>query len=108
MFNWLKKQHMEQTTATDDMMLGDLPRHVPKPASWPAPPALEPALEPEGAPYTIGITPDGKIQFRMTHNYSTITMTLTQQGVIDLIEDLAHTIRKDYSVVIIPEDQEEE
>jgi hypothetical protein len=90
------------------MMLGDLPRHVPKPAPWPAPPALEPALELEGAPYTIGITPDGKTQFRMTHNYSTITMTLTQQGVIDLIEDLAHTIRKDYEVLICPEDQSDE
>jgi len=98
---------MEQTTATDDMMIGNEASAVPKPRPWPAPPALEPALEPEGAPYTIGITPDGKTQFRMTHNYSTITMTLTQQGVIDLIEDLAHTIRKDYSVVIIPEDQED-
>jgi hypothetical protein len=51
------------------------------------------------------MTLDGKTQFRLTQDYTTIAMTMTQQGVIDLIEDLAHTIRKDYSVVIVPEDE---
>jgi hypothetical protein len=116
MFNWFKKSPLYQTTATDDMLLGDLPRHeppkadlnsapnwhsVPKPKPWPAPPAIEPGVP----PFLIGMTLDGKTQFRLTQDYTTITMTMTQQGVIDLIEDLAHTIRKDYSVVIIPEDE---
>ena len=172
----------EQTTATDDMMLGDLPSHVPpiplpnwhsvpKPKPWPAPPVhtsesdgyydgyhligptsqqseylkgwnqglldgveqvpyrkqfnpKEPKLvkainpvppqpempkeEDNTPPYTIGITPDGKTQFQMTDGYNTMRIRMTQQGVIDLIEDLAHTIRKDYEVLICPEDQEEE
>ena len=183
MFNWFKKRPLYQTTATDDMLLGDLPRHVPpgpiplpnwhgvpKAKPWPAPPVhtseadgyydgyhsigptssqseylkdwnqglLDGAAdklhreqfkpkEPEmfkatnpvpphpempnsldnSPPFLIGMTLDGKTQFRLTEDYTTITMTMTQQGVIDLIEDLAHTIRKDYSVVIIPEDQED-
>ena len=165
----------EQTTATDDMMLGNKENaapnwhSVPKAKPWPAPPVHTseadgyydgyhsigptssqseylkewnqglldgaadklhrdqfkpkepnmrntkipapdrpemPKAEDNSPPFLIGMTLDGKTQFRLTHDYSTITMTLTQQGVIDLIEDLAHTIRKDYSVVIIPEDQE--
>ena len=77
----------------------------------PIPPHPEmPKQEDNSPPYTIGITPDGKVQFQMTYNYSSITMTLTQQGVIDLIEDLAHTIRKDRAVLVLlkPKDQEDE
>jgi len=181
MFNWFKKRPLYQTTATDDMLLGDLPRHVPpgpiplpnwhgvpKAKPWPAPPVHTseadgyydgyhsigptsnqseytkgwnqglldgaekvpyrkqfkpkepdmvkainplppypemPKAEDKSPPFLIGMTLDGKTQFRLTQDYTTIAMTMTQQGVIDLIEDLAHTIRKDYSVVIVPEDE---
>ena len=174
----------EQTTATDDMMLGNKEEatpnwhNVPKPKPWPAPPVhtpesdgyydgyhlIDPARniytssdqqseymkgwnqglldsvekkpyrkqfnpkepnmvkainpvppqpempkeEDNTPPYTIGITPDGKVQFQMTDGYNTMRLRMTQQGVIDLIEDLAHTIRKDYEVIICPEDQEED
>jgi hypothetical protein len=144
----------EQTTATDDMMLGDdighhasgyhdgyhaigpVSRKFKYLKGWnqglldvveqkpyqkqfnskepnmtktinPAPPHPEmPKAEVTGPPYTIGILPDGRVQFQMTYDYTTTTLTMGQAGVIDLIEDLAHAIRKDYSVVIIPEDQE--
>lgn len=103
MFNWFKGKTVEQTTATDDMMLGNLPRHVPsKPIPLPSKPFMPAAEE---AVYTIGVNAKGETQFRIKMDYGSATLTMTTAGVIDLIEDLAHSIRKDYSVVIVPEDE---
>jgi hypothetical protein len=49
------------------------------------------------ANYLIGLTPDGDIQLNIG-NYA--TMTMTDVGVVQLIEDLAHYIRHRYDVEI--------
>jgi hypothetical protein len=104
MFNWFKRKPVEQTTATDDMMLGDYPGHVPP---RPIPPPSKPfmPLVAQEAVYTIGVNSEGATQFRIKMDYGSATLTMTTAGVIDLIEDLAHSIRKDYNVVIVPEDE---
>jgi hypothetical protein len=58
----------------------------------------------EVAPYTVGFTESGRIQ--LVVGFSTLTMT--DQGTVNLIEDLAHAIRKRYKVEIVSNDQNEE
>ena len=68
-------------------------------------PALK--VEPKEAYYTIGVNSDGKTQFRMNIDYGSATLTMTPEGVKDLIEDLAHAIRREYEIIINKIDKEE-
>lgn len=52
------------------------------------------------AHYTIGVNEEGNTQFRVKTDGGFVTLTMTDQGVVDLIEDLAHPIRKRYVVEI--------
>ena len=48
------------------------------------------------APYTIGVNEHNCTQVRLGHS----TLTMNVDGVISLIEDLAHSIRHQYKVEI--------
>ncbi len=70
---------------------------------FPEPPklkAVEPELDVSRAPYSLGINDAGNIQFSMKNDYGTTTLTMTDEGVVGLIEDLAHYIRKSHTVDI--------
>jgi hypothetical protein len=51
-------------------------------------------------PYTIGINESGNVQFSMKTDYGNTTLTMNDEGVIGLIEDLAHYIRRTHTVTI--------
>lgn len=51
-------------------------------------------------PYTIGVTAENKIQMRINADNISTSLTMSPLGVVRLIEDLAHSIRKDYKVII--------
>ncbi len=59
-----------------------------------------PANHGDEAHYTIGVNEEGNTQFRVKTDGGFVTLTMTDQGVLDLIEDLAHPIRKRYVVGI--------
>lgn len=63
---------------------------------------VEPAINNKEPDYTIGINEAGNTVMRIKLDYGSVTLAMTREGVIDLIEDLAHTIRKDYCVDILP------
>jgi hypothetical protein len=50
--------------------------------------------------YTIGKNNAGNTQFRIKLDYGSATLTMAPDAVVDLIEQLAVTIRKEYSVEI--------
>jgi Zn-dependent protease with chaperone function len=104
MFGWRKRQIAEQVAQANS----DLPDNglFESKTTTDMPAVNEPAAE--DAAFTIGITSDGRTQMRIKLDYGSATLTMTQLGVIDLIEDLAHTIRKDYEVLICPENQEDQ
>jgi hypothetical protein len=52
-------------------------------------------------PYTIGINNAGNVQFSMRTDYGHTTLTMNDDGVIGLIEDLAHYIRQTHTVTIV-------
>ena len=52
------------------------------------------------SPYTIGVNEAGNVQFSMRHDYGSTTLTMNDDGVIGLIEDLAHYIRRTHTVTI--------
>lgn len=52
-------------------------------------------------PYTLGVNEAGNVQFSMKTDYGSTSLTMNDEGVIGLIEDLAHYIRQDYKVEII-------
>lgn len=54
------------------------------------------------AHYTVGVNEHGRVQFRMQLDYGSATLTMNDQGTLDLIEDLAHCIRKRYKIEITP------
>lgn len=68
----------------------------------PPPPVNPPKVNSDEANYTIGVNEVGSTQLRIRLDYGSATLTMTDQGVIDLIEDLAHSIRKEYVVEIYP------
>ena len=70
-------------------------------------PTVAPKPVVEEALYTVGLTNDGSTQFRLKLENGSATMTMTPQGVIDLIEDLAHTIRKTHGVEIFTKEDAE-
>jgi hypothetical protein len=54
------------------------------------------------ANYTIGVNEHGCTQLRMQLEYGSATLTMNDAGTIDLIEDLAHALRKRFKVTIEP------
>jgi hypothetical protein len=75
----------------------------PDPKELPRLKAVEPSeaeLDARRSPYTIGINNAGNIQFNMKNDYGTTTLTMNDEGVVNLIEDLAHFIRKTHTVTI--------
>jgi hypothetical protein len=85
MFNWFKRKTVEQTTATDDMMLGDYPGHVP-PRPLPSP-SRDTTYD--AALYTIGRNEAGMIQLRMNgDSYAAMTLTMNESSVRSLIRQL--------------------
>jgi hypothetical protein len=72
----------------------------PDPKALPRLKAVEPDLDESRSPYSIGINNSGNVQFTMKNDYGSTTLTMNNQGVIELIEDLAHFIRKTHSVDI--------
>jgi hypothetical protein len=63
-----------------------------------APPTNE--LDVAQPPYTIGKNDSGNIQFRMRTDYGSTWLTMNDEGVISLIEDLSHQIRSTHTVTI--------
>ena len=62
--------------------------------------AVEPELDVSRPPYALGVNDSGNVQFTMRNDYGTTSLTMTDEGVVNLIEDLAHYIRRDYKVEI--------
>lgn len=52
------------------------------------------------AAYTIGKNEAGNTQFRMKLDYGSATLTMAPDAVVDLIEQLAVTIRKEYTIEV--------
>lgn len=51
-------------------------------------------------PYTIGRNESGNVQLSMKTSYGSTWLTMNEEGVINLIEDLAHYIRQTHHVEI--------
>lgn len=92
MFGWRKKQIAEQVNKD----IGDLPDTVETPE------VEEPkdTFDATESTYTIGKNKSGNTQLRMKLEHGSATLTLAPDAVVDLIEQLAVTIRKQYSVEI--------
>jgi|APGre2960657373_1045057.scaffolds.fasta_scaffold26041_5 hypothetical protein len=89
MFGWRKRQIAEQV----DKDINDLPE------------ALEledpvDAFDNSDATYTIGKNKAGNTQLRIKLDYGSTTLTMAPDAVVDMIEQLAITIRKQYAVEI--------
>jgi hypothetical protein len=73
---------------------------------FPEPPKLR-AVEPDNdidtssSPYTIGVNGAGNVQLAVKNDYGTTIITMNDEGVITMIEDLAHYLRKTHSVEIV-------
>jgi len=89
MFNWFKRPaYTEQTSATDDMMLGNYPGHVP-PRPLPSPTLLSPRdTTNDDSLYTIGCNNAGMVQLRMNSDYSSTTLSMNKTAVRSMIRQL--------------------
>lgn len=76
--------------------------NLPEPTETPPMPAVEDPAMNANAHYTVGINEHGRTQFRMQLDYGSATLTMNDAGTLDLIEDLAHTIRKRYKIEVTP------
>jgi len=100
MFDWFKRpKFVEQTTATDDMMLGDLPRHAPMSAPKVVP-FVPKIVSPQDttnddAIYTIGINDAGRVQLRFNGDYGATTLTMNEAAVRSLIRQLEAALPKE-------------
>ena len=83
MFNWFESKPLEQTTATDDMMLGrDQPTESPEPVDNTYNEAL----------YTVGRNTAGMTQLRVKIDYGSTTLMLDPTAVRQLIRQLKATL----------------
>lgn len=89
MFNWFKHKPVEQTTATDDMMLGNVAEST---VTLPMPGPKVNTIDNTDAEYTIGINQSGNTQFRIKLDYGSATLTMTPTGVLKLIRQLEATL----------------
>jgi len=106
MFDWFKRpKFVEQTTATDDMMLGDHESSaLPLSNVMPFMPKVVAPRDTtnDDAMYTIGRNDAGRIQLRMNgggYGYSSLTLTMNESAVRSLIRQLE---------AALPEEEEEE
>lgn len=91
---WRKRQIAEQVTKD----IGDLPETPVVEA-----PAVEEPKETfdhSEATYTVGKNKSGNTQLRMKLEHGSASLTMAPDAVVELIEQLAVTIRKQYSVEI--------
>jgi hypothetical protein len=92
MFGWRKRQIAEQVAKDID----DLPE-TPEVAEVEEPKEKFDATE---ATYTIGKNQAGNIQLRMKLEHGSASLTMAPEAVVELIEQLAVNIRKQYYVEI--------
>lgn len=71
---------------------------LPTPKEIPAMPKVEDPKMNANANYTVGINEHGRVQLRLQLEYGSATLTMNDVGTLDLIEDLAHCIRKRYKI----------
>ena len=92
MFNWFKRNTVEQTTATDDMMLGDHDLPVlPEPKVIPVMPKVVAPRDTtyDDSLYTIGCNNAGMVQLRLNGNgYGAITLAMNKTAVRSMIRQL--------------------
>ena len=89
MFGWRKRQIAEQV-AKD---IGDFPE-------TPEVESPKEIFDSSEAIYTIGKNNAGNIQFRIKLDYGSTSLTMRPEAVVDLIEQLAVTIRNQYKVEV--------
>lgn len=92
MFGWRKRQIAEQV----DKNINNLQEN-PEIIEVESPSDAFDATE---ATYTIGKNKTGNTQLRMKLDYGSASLTMAPSAVVDLIEQLAVTIRKQYNVEI--------
>lgn len=96
MFGWRKKQIAEQV-AKDNPPLEDVKcAEVEETVAQPA----EEKFDATEATYTIGKNNAGNTQLRMKLEYGSASLTMAPDAVVELIEQLAVTIRKQYKIEI--------
>jgi hypothetical protein len=89
MFGWRKRQIADQV----DKDINDLPE---------VPVVNEPedTFDNSDATYTIGKNKAGNTQLRIKLDYGSTTLTMGPDAVVDMIEQLSVTIRKQYAIEI--------
>ena len=102
MFDWIKsktaKDYLDASKANSNVYT------LPTPVATPPMPKVEPPKEEKfdstEATYTIGKNHAGNIQLRMKLEYGSASLTMAPDAVVELIEQLAVTIRKKYNVEV--------
>ena len=89
MFGWRKRQIADQV----DKDINELPE---------VPVVNEPedTFDNSDATYTIGKNKAGNTQLRIKLDYGSTTLTMGPEAVVDMIEQLSVTIRKQYAIEI--------
>lgn len=91
MFGWRKRQIAEQV-AKD---IGDFPETIEVDEEEP-----KVSFDNSEATYTVGRNKSGNTQLRMKLEHGSASLTMAPEAVVELIEQLAVTIRKHYTVEI--------
>lgn len=91
MFGWRKRQIAEQV-AKD---IGDFPETTEVDEEEP-----KVSFDNSESTYTVGRNKSGNTQLRMKLEYGSASLTMAPDAVVELIEQLAVTIRKQYVVQI--------
>lgn len=89
MFGWRKRQIAEQVAKDNDDVAENTEVEVTKDV-----------FDTSESTYTIGKNRAGNTQLRMKMDYGSLTFTMAPDAVVEMIEQLAVTIRKQYSVEI--------
>lgn len=95
MFGWRKRQIAEQVNKD----IGNLPEAV-ETTEVPVVKEPEDKFDATESTYTIGKNKSGNTQLRMKLDYGSATLTMAPEAVVELIEQLAVTIRKQYDVEV--------
>jgi hypothetical protein len=96
MFGWRKRQIADQV----DKDINDLPE-------VPVVDEPEDKFDNSDATYTIGKNKAGNTQLRIKLDYGSTTLTMGPEAVVDMIEQLSVTIRKQYAIEITQLEVEE-
>lgn len=94
MFNWFKRNSIEQPTATVDMI-----STVPEPTATPLIPEIEEPkviqLDSTEAEYTIGVNQAGNTQLRIRLDHGSAVLTMSSSAVHKMIRQLRATLEDD-------------